>query len=178
MEYWSLLYGVHNLFFTLLPWWNLNRVSNPMYVSSLNIRYTPNKIHATIYRKFPGCRYVRQGQHQWLTHWGRDKIAAIFQTTFLKWIFMDEGVWISIEMSLTFIPKGPVNNIPALVQIMAWRRPSDNHCLNECCLVYRRIYASLGLNEFSQLLVVWFWLEMVLPLCPHITGDLNLSLGT
>ena len=131
MEYWSLLYGVHYLFFTLLPWWKLNRVSNPMYVSSLNIRYTPNKFHATIYRKFPGCRYIRQGQHQWLTHWGRDKIAAIFQTTFLKWIFMDEGVWISIEMSLTFIPKGPVNNIPALVQIMAWRRPSDNHCLNE-----------------------------------------------
>ena len=24
-----------------------------------------------------------------------------------------------------FVPKGPINNIPALVQIMAWRRPGD-----------------------------------------------------
>ena len=27
-------------------------------------------------------------------------------------------------VSLTF-PKGPINNIPALVQTMAWRRPDD-----------------------------------------------------
>ena len=26
---------------------------------------------------------------------------------------------------LKFIPKGPINNIPTLVQIMAWRRPGD-----------------------------------------------------
>ena len=24
-----------------------------------------------------------------------------------------------------FVPKGPINNIPALVQIKAWRRPRD-----------------------------------------------------
>ena len=28
-------------------------------------------------------------------------------------------------MSLKFVPKGPINNTPALVQIMAWRRPGD-----------------------------------------------------
>ena len=28
-------------------------------------------------------------------------------------------------MSLKFVAKGPINNIPALVQIMAWRRPGD-----------------------------------------------------
>ena len=28
-------------------------------------------------------------------------------------------------ISLKFVPKGPINNIPALVQIMAWRRPGD-----------------------------------------------------
>ena len=32
---------------------------------------------------------------------------------------------ISIKISLKLIPKGPINNIPALVQIMAWRRPGD-----------------------------------------------------
>ena len=39
--------------------------------------------------------------------------------------FFNENVLISINISLKFIPKGPVNNIPALVQIMAWRRPGD-----------------------------------------------------
>ena len=24
-----------------------------------------------------------------------------------------------------FVPKGPINNIPALVQVMAWRRPGE-----------------------------------------------------
>ena len=28
-------------------------------------------------------------------------------------------------ISLKFVPRGAINNIPALVQIMAWRRPSD-----------------------------------------------------
>ena len=27
--------------------------------------------------------------------------------------------------SLKFVPNGPINNIPSLVQIMAWRRPGD-----------------------------------------------------
>ena len=40
-----------------------------------------------------------------------------------KCIFMNENVQIAI--SLKFVPKGPINNIPALVQIMAWRRPGD-----------------------------------------------------
>ena len=31
----------------------------------------------------------------------------------------DDNVWISIKISLKFVPKGPINNIPASVQIMA-----------------------------------------------------------
>ena len=40
-------------------------------------------------------------------------------------IFMNKNVRISIEFSLKFVPKRPINNIPSLVQIMAWRRPGD-----------------------------------------------------
>ena len=40
-----------------------------------------------------------------------------------KRIFLNEIVWISIKISLKFVPRVPINNIPALVQIMAWRRP-------------------------------------------------------
>ena len=42
-----------------------------------------------------------------------------------KYIFFNENVWSSIKISLKFVRKGPINNIPALVQIMAWRRPGD-----------------------------------------------------
>ena len=42
-----------------------------------------------------------------------------------KRIFLNENVRISIKISLKFVPKGPINKIPALVQIMAWCRPGD-----------------------------------------------------
>ena len=40
-------------------------------------------------------------------------------------IFVNENVRFSIEFSLKFVSKGPINNIPALVHIMARCRPSD-----------------------------------------------------
>ena len=49
-------------------------------------------------------------------------------------IFLNENVRISIKISLKFVPKGPINNIPALVQIMAWRR-SGNKPLSEPMMV-------------------------------------------
>ena len=39
-----------------------------------------------------------------------------------KCIFLNENIWFFIKISLKFVPKGPINDIPALVQIMAWRR--------------------------------------------------------
>ena len=48
-----------------------------------------------------------------------------FPDNIFKCIFLNENVWISIKISLNFVPKGPINNISALVQIMAWRQPGD-----------------------------------------------------
>ena len=42
-----------------------------------------------------------------------------------KCIFENENEWISPRISLKFVPKVRINNIPALVPIMAWRRPGD-----------------------------------------------------
>ena len=42
-----------------------------------------------------------------------------------KRIFLNENVEISIKISLMIVPKGPINNIPALVQVMAWHQPGD-----------------------------------------------------
>ena len=48
-----------------------------------------------------------------------------FADDIFKLIFLNENVWIPIKNSLKFVPHGPIHNIPALVQIMAWRRPGD-----------------------------------------------------
>ena len=48
-----------------------------------------------------------------------------FPDDIFKWIFLNENVCISINISLKFVPRGPINNIPTLVQVMAWRRPGD-----------------------------------------------------
>ena len=40
-------------------------------------------------------------------------------------IFVNENVRISIKFSLKFLSKVPIDNIPALVQIMAWCRSGD-----------------------------------------------------
>ena len=48
-----------------------------------------------------------------------------FADDIFKRIFFKANVWISIKISLQFVPRGPINNIPALVQIMAWRRSGD-----------------------------------------------------
>ena len=43
-----------------------------------------------------------------------------------KCIFLIENVIISIKISLKFVPKVQISNIPALVQIMAWCWPGAN----------------------------------------------------
>ena len=49
-----------------------------------------------------------------------------FTDDIFKWTFLNEDIWISLNMSLKFVPRAPpINNIPSLVQIMAWRLPGD-----------------------------------------------------
>ena len=42
-----------------------------------------------------------------------------------KRFFLNENARISIKISLKFVPMGPIDNNPALVQIMAWCRSGD-----------------------------------------------------
>ena len=48
-----------------------------------------------------------------------------FADDIFKRIFLNENVWIPNRISLKLVPSGQTNNIPALVQTMAWRRPGD-----------------------------------------------------
>ena len=48
-----------------------------------------------------------------------------FADDIFKCILLNENTSILINISLKFVPEGRINNIPALVQIMAWRRLGD-----------------------------------------------------
>ena len=49
----------------------------------------------------------------------------LFADDTFKRIFLNENYRITIKISLKFVPRGLFNIIPALVLIMAWRRPGD-----------------------------------------------------
>ena len=48
-----------------------------------------------------------------------------FPDDIFKSIFLIENVWFLIKVLLKFVPKYPIDNIPALVQVMAWRRSGE-----------------------------------------------------
>ena len=79
-----------------------------------------------------------------VTHPPMDKMAAILAAEdIFKCIFLNENVRISIEISRNFVPKGSINNIPALVQIMAWRRTGDK-------------IDPMGLKRNSRIFTKWY----------------------
>ena len=52
-------------------------------------------------------------------------MAAILADDIFKCIFSNEYFRISIKIPLKFVPKGPIDNKSALVQVMAWRGTGD-----------------------------------------------------
>ena len=111
-----------------------------------------------------------------------------FADDIFKCIFLNENVWISIGISLKFVPRGPIINIPALVQIMDWCRSGDKPlsepmmsillthiCVTrpqwvkiEVVVVQTRTYdcavsCSQGLKKWSRYLRVWC--EIVQMIC-------------
>ena len=68
---------------------------------------------------------IRITRGQWVNTLRPRQNGRHFADGIFKCISLNENVWISIKISFNFVPKGPINNIPALVQIMAWRRSGD-----------------------------------------------------
>ena len=52
-------------------------------------------------------------------------MAATLAVDNLKCIFLDENDRNPIRISLKFVARRPIDNKPALVQVMAWRRSAD-----------------------------------------------------
>ena len=85
-----------------------------------------------------------------------------FPDDIFRCIFSNESVYISIKISLKFVPKGPINNIPALVQIMAWRRSGDKP-LSEPMTVSLPTHICVtrpqwvNLQRYLLTMVIWYW---------------------
>ena len=61
----------------------------------------------------------------WLNTLRRRQDGRHFPDDIFKCTFLNENARMSLNKSLKFVPKFRINNIPALVQIMAWRRSGD-----------------------------------------------------
>ena len=95
-----------------------------------------------------------------LTHWGRDKMVVIFQTTFsnaFSWMKMNE---FRLRFHLNLFPR--VKLIIFHHKFRQWLGgdQATSHYLKQWWLVYWRIYASLGLNELFGTIVNQIWIKI------------------
>ena len=86
------------------------------------VRESNKLIYTHMSYYFPIVKYDSRSRIQFYkfsTHWGQDKMATIFQTTFSN-AFSSVKIYES-----KVVPKGPINNIPALVQIIVCHWQGD-----------------------------------------------------
>ena len=77
-----------------------------------------------------------------------------FADDIYKCTFLNENVWISLTISLKFVPKFLITNIPALVQIMAWRHPG-NKPLSGPMMVSSSMHICVTLPQWVNM--KWTW---------------------
>ena len=85
-----------------------------------------------------------------------------FADDIFKCIFLNENAWIPTKISLKFVPQGPINNIPALVQIMAWRRPGDKP-LSEPMMASLPTHICVTRPQWVKEINLYYWLRRILP---------------
>ena len=60
-----------------------------------------------------------------LIHLPLPKMATILADNLFNCFFLNENDRIQIQISLKYVPWSPIDNEPALVQVMAWRWTGD-----------------------------------------------------
>ena len=78
------------------------------------------------------------------------QICRHFEDGIFTCIFLNENVWISLKISLKFVPKVQINKIPALIQIIALHRPGNKPLSELMMVTLQCIYVSLCLNELKE----------------------------
>ena len=102
--------------------WVSSTGTNELKQSNQVINLLKNLLQQACYSLHMSVRY---GDILWVNTLRPRQNCHHFADDIFKCIFLNKNVWISIKISLKFVPKGQINNIPALVQIMAWCRPGD-----------------------------------------------------
>ena len=120
----------------------------------LVVESAPSYYWSTLVFKLMPILQWKSGDYQH-TEWGQYKNVQQFPDDVFKFTFFNENYCILIQFSLEYVTKGPVDNTPALFQIMAWRRrgvkplsvPAD---LNQWWLsLLARLFASLSPNGLT-----------------------------
>ena len=111
-------------------------IDDPLIISNRFDEYFVNignnlaneiKTHHNIYEKYLGGTFQESMVLSPVTNEEINSTISTFGDTddILKCISMNEKFCILIKIALKFVPKGPIDNIPALIQIMAWLRSGD-----------------------------------------------------
>ena len=72
-----------------------------------------------------------------------------FPDDIFKCIFVNENIWISINITLKFVPKFQLTLFQYWFRQWLGADQATSHCLNQWKLIYWHIYAPLGLNELA-----------------------------
>ena len=127
----------------------------------LHIRLSCRLNHAyTTYRWLNTLRPRQNGRH--------------FPDNIFKWIFLNENIWISINISLKFVPRGLIDNIPTLVQVMAWRRPGDKP-LSEPMMVRLPTHICVTRPQWVNVKRCNYYIANTLYLCHFHINSLRLT---
>ena len=105
----------------LNQWWLIIRV-DLWHSPEGNFR---RKAHVHVFIDYASKIIAISPRCQWVNTLRPRQDGRLFPDDIFKCIFFNGSVLILIKISLRFVPKAPINNIPALVQIMAWRRLGD-----------------------------------------------------
>ena len=140
--------------------WHLRDEKLPFHKISCTMK-TPDQINLFLLMT---CSFILVFVQIWTffftnprLNWGRMTLSSLrprpnrrhFADDIFKCIFENENEWISPRISLKFVLKVRINNIPSLFIYLLGAVQATSHYLNQWWLVYWRIYASLGLNELN-----------------------------
>ena len=107
-----------------------------------------------------------------------------FPEDIFRCIFLKENEWISIKISLKLVPKGSINNIPSLVQIMAWRWPGNKplsepmmvSLLMHICVTWPQWLTRLSLKVLYFIMandISWYIAALQHPIIRNIDGSVH-----
>ena len=85
-----------------------------------------------------------------LTHWGRDKMVVLFQTTFLNGFSSMKMYRFRLRFHWSLFPRAQITIFQHWLRYWLGAGQATSHYMNHWWLVYWRIYVSLGFNEFSE----------------------------